>query len=138
MQSADLERKLIERSIAEGEEAIILGRVLRIGVSIAGVLVLVGLALFFIGGHGGPANLDAALGKGVEIQRTSPRDIVDGLRAGSSGSFILLGLLVLILTPTVRVAMTAVFFARHKDWTFVILAGIVLVLLLIGLVGIGA
>lgn len=119
------------------QESVWLAHVLRGGVLIAGFFVVLGLILYFLGGHGGPSTLDEALGKHAEVQRVHPRDIIDGLRHGSSPAFILTGLLVLILTPTVRVALTAVLFWRRKEMNFVILAVIVLVLLVLGFVGIG-
>lgn len=120
------------------QESIWLARVLRAGVLIAAVFVIIGLMLYFFGGHGGPSTLDEALGKQLEVQQVHPADVFDGLRHGSSGDFILTGLLVLILTPTVRVALTVVLFIQHKEMLFAILAAIVLVLLLLGFIGIGA
>jgi len=120
------------------QESIWLARVLRAGVLIAAIFIVVGLILYFSGGHGGPASLDEALGKHAEVQRVHPADIFDGLRHGASGDFILTGLLVLILTPTIRVALTVVLFIQHKEAVFAILAAVVLILLLLGLVGIGA
>ena len=127
-----------QRRVLNVQESIWLARVLRGGVLIAGILVLLGLILYLSGGHGGPSTLDEALGKQTEVQPITPSDILDGLRNGSSGDIILAGLLVLILTPTVRVAMTVVLFLQHHDRLFALLAGIVLVLLLLGLIGIGA
>ncbi len=120
------------------QESIWLARVLRGGVLIAAIFIVIGLILYFSGGHGGPATLDEALGKHVEVQRVRPADILDGVRHGSSSDFILTGLLVLILTPTVRVALTVVLFIQHKETVFAILAAVVLILLLLGLFGIGA
>lgn len=47
-----------------------------------------------------------------------------------------LGLLLLIRTPVVRVAMTMALFAAQGDWTFVLITGWVLALLVLGLVGV--
>jgi uncharacterized membrane protein len=114
-----------------------LGIVLRVGVLCAGALIVLGLALM-IGGRGETTTLDAALGRDGDIVKLRPTDIVDGVKQGIPIGFIELGLLVLILTPTVRVAITAGAFMQQRDRTFVGLAVVVLVILLLGLVGIGA
>ncbi len=138
MESENDQLAAAQSNVMDVQESVWLAHVLRGGVLIAGALVLLGLALFLAGGHGGPSTLDEALGKHAEVQRVHPRDIIDGARHGSSGAIILTGLLVLILTPTARVALTFVLFLQRKESIFAILAGVVLILLLLGLVGIGA
>jgi uncharacterized membrane protein len=88
-------------------------------------------------GHGGPDTRDEALGKGVDLPRLGIRDIIDGVRDGDGPSVIELGLMVLILTPTARVALTLVLFLKQRDRLFVGLAAVVLVILLLGFFGIG-
>lgn len=127
-----------DRAEMDAQEARWLGLVLRIGVFISGTLVLTGLILYLSGGHGGPGTLDETLGRNVEVTRIHPSDIVNGLKDGSSSAFILTGLLVLILTPTMRVAVTFVLFLKHREIIFAVLAGFVLILLILGLIGIGA
>lgn len=126
------------RSETDAREAWWLGIVLRTGVAVSGALVAIGLGLFLVGGHGGPASLDDALGRNGEVQAISPMAIVDGLRAGSSSAFILAGLLVLILTPTARVFVTFVIFLKQRELILAALAGFVLILLVLGLIGVGA
>jgi len=46
-----------------------------------------------------------------------------------------LGLLVLILTPTARVTLTVILFLLERNFVFVVIASIVLVILLLGLAG---
>jgi uncharacterized membrane protein len=115
----------------------LIGRTLRIGVLTSAALIVLGLVLFFATDKG-PQTVDEALGKTGEIAQVRPSTIIDGLRDTSPESYIQLGILVLILTPIIRVAMTAWLFARQRDWTFVTLAAIVLCILLLGLFGIGA
>ena len=61
-------------------------------------------------------------------------------RAGSGHplAIIQVGLLVLILTPMARVGMTVILFIVQHDWRFVLITAIVLVILVLGLLGIGA
>ncbi|HEY7034139.1 MAG TPA: DUF1634 domain-containing protein [Thermomicrobiales bacterium] len=116
-----------------------LGRVLRVGVAIAAVLILLGLVLFVAHDHGGNRiSLDTALGRDTTVRPLGPGDVLDGLRTAQPAAYIELGLLVLILTPTVRVAMTVVLFERQHDWTFVALSAAVLAILVLGLFGVGA
>ncbi len=121
----------------ERNMAILIGRTLRIGVLTSAAFIILGLLLFFVTDKG-PQTVDEALAKGQEITQVRPSTIIDGLRDTSPESYIQVGILVLILTPFVRVAMTLWLFAKQRDWTFVVLAGIVLGILLLGLVGVGA
>src|SRR4051794_37747915 len=124
-------------SAVERNMAILIGRTLRIGVLTSAAFIILGLVLYFVTGKG-PQTVDEVLAKGQEVTQIRPATIIDGLRDTSPESFIQVGILVLILTPFVRVAMTLWLFARQRDWTSVALAAIVLCILLLGLVGIGA
>lgn len=110
---------------------------LRIGVLISAALIILGLVIYFVADDG-PETVDDALGKTGEISLVRPSTIIDGLADGSPAAFIELGILVLILTPIVRVALTIWLFERQGDWIFVGLAGFVFIVLLLGLFGIGA
>src|SRR5262245_30874391 len=116
-----------------------LGRVLRIGVAAAALLVLFGLVLFVAHDRGHTRiSLATALGRGTPVRPLGPGDVLAGLRATQAAAYIELGLLVLILTPIVRVGMTLVLFERQRDWTFVVLSAAVFAILVFGLFGIGA
>jgi uncharacterized membrane protein len=110
---------------------------LRIGVLASAALIILGLVIYAVSDDG-PDTVDDALGKNSEITQIRPSTILDGLADGSPSAFIELGILVLILTPIVRVALTTWLFERQQDWIFVGLAGFVLIVLLLGLFGIGA
>ena len=83
------------------------------------------------------AMLDQALGRGETITALTPRALWNGLKDGSAQAVIMLGILLLILTPIVRVAMTVLLFFKQRDWIFVACAGFVLTILVLGIVGIG-
>ncbi len=123
------------RAASEARAAAWTGRVLRAGVLVAAGAILIGLILFFAG-HGGPARVDAMLARGATPAPLHPGTILHGLAHGSATAFIQLGLLALILTPTVRVALTFGLFARQRDWLFTGLAASVLVILILGLLGV--
>lgn len=94
--------------------------VLRIGLAVAGLLVLVGICLLLARQgearadyhlfHGEPSDLRSLTGIGWEAAALHARGIIQ------------LGLLVLIATPIARVALAAVGFARERDRVYVLIA----------------
>jgi len=114
--------------------------VLRIGTTLAGTIILVGVALFLIHGPqaGEPATLHDMIGGGGHSVATSWLDVVRGVAHGHAFDVIRLGLLVLILTPTTRVAMTVALFVAERDRVFIVATTIVLIILILGLIGLGA
>ena len=115
------------------------GLVLRGGVIISGSLILLGVVLF-LAGHdtGAPQSLDEATGKSGATYDVSPSSIIDNITAGTAMGFIELGLLVLILTPTVRVAITAIYLNRNHERVLFGMALFVLAILVLGIIGVGA
>lgn len=124
----------------EERMALLLGRVLRAGVIAASATIISGIVVAVVGGDGVPSSLDAALGRDPTVESASirPADLVRGVGNGDASALIQLGLLLLILTPTVRVALTTVVFFRQRDRVLAGLASLVLAILVLGLVGIGA
>jgi len=112
--------------------------VLRVGVMIAGATILVGLILSLIPSmdKGSGVSIHDLLDNGGARISVSPGSIVDGLRAFDPIAIIQLGLLILILTPIVRVAMTLVLFLKEADLIFATITGVVLIVLLLGFSGI--
>jgi uncharacterized membrane protein len=108
---------------------------LRVGVAVASVVILLGVVLSLAGGR--PTGAGEVLGEpSSRGLRPSPSVLLQGLARGEPASVLQLGLLLLILTPVVRVAMTMALFAAQGDWTFVLITGWVLALLVLGLVGV--
>lgn len=60
---------------------------------------------------------------------------MQGILTGKPEDIMRLGLLVLILTPTARVTLTVILFLLERNFVFVVIASIVLVILLLGLAG---
>ncbi len=112
--------------------------VLRFGVLLAGAIILVGLALFVVEGPSGtePRSLHQVLTGGALI--VHPSAIVQGVTAGNPIAIIQLGVLALILTPMMRVAMTVILFSAQREWLFVAITTTVLAILVLGLIGVGA
>ena len=106
---------------------------LRGGVLVSLVLILGGLSLSFINHPryaSSPAELIRLTGPGAPFPRTVPQ-VVEGMRQLRGRAFIMAGLVVLIATPVLRVAVSIVGFAYQGDKTFVVLTSIVLGLLLL-------
>jgi uncharacterized membrane protein len=115
--------------------------VLRIGVLTAGAVILVGVVMLLagVGSRGGvPGSLHDILGGGGQSIAVSPRSIAHGVAHADSVAIIQLGVLLLILTPMTRVAMTVVLFVAQREPIFVAITTVVLAVLIIGLIGIGS
>jgi uncharacterized membrane protein len=109
---------------------------LRAGVMVAAAIILGGVLLFVTGHHDqeAPRSFDALIhshASAIDIA-----GIVRGAARLDSTSVIELGVLVLILTPVVRVAMTVGVFAVEGDPTFLVIVCVVLAVLILGLTGV--
>jgi uncharacterized membrane protein len=109
----------------------ILGNLLRAGVTLAAAVVLAGGLLYLIR-HGGEAQgLHVFQGEPAAL-RSFPGIVASALELQAPG-LIQLGLLILIATPVVRVALSVIAFLFERDWTYVVLTLIVLGVLLYSL-----
>ncbi len=104
---------------------LVVSAVLRIGVLLSGGVILLGLVLFFAQHHG--AALDDITKVPFSYQ---PGTIIGQVFHGSGTAIILLGLMLLILTPVSRIAVSIVTFAVEHDWRYVVITTIVLLILL--------
>jgi uncharacterized membrane protein len=109
---------------------------LRVGVFISGTILATGLMLFFARGtaSGHPSSLHELIHTPSSTV-SLPAVLRDAMHARTS-AIIRLGVLALILTPVVRVAMTAALFVAVRDWVFLAIVVTVLGILLVGLTGI--
>ena len=113
----------------------VLSVVLRAGVLVSAAIILVGVALFVHRRGAGYVlfgSRDLILGAGENP--SSLRDLLDALRdnAHVPGAVTDIGLLTLMATPVISVVVSLLFFARHHEWTYVVLASIVLGMLVLG------
>lgn len=121
------------KSLAEQEMDTVIGNLLRIGVFVAGTIVLIG-GIFYLIRHGGEIpEYRIFHGQPVDLRTLSGilRDVVK-FRARA---IIQLGFLLLIATPVARVAFTVYAFARQKDLVYVMVTLFVLAVLIFSLVG---
>src|SRR5262245_47885013 len=108
-----------------------LAHLLRLGVSLAAVVVLIGGVLFLIR-HGSEA-ADHRVFHGEPADLRSPPGIIADALALSSRGLIQLGLLLLVATPVARVVFSVFAFLRQRDVPYVLLTLTVLAVLLYSL-----
>ena len=120
--------KWTDRKIEE-----ILGEWLRIGVSVSAFVVLCGGIIYLIRHGFSPADYRTFQGEPNEFR--SLRGVIGAVREGRGHGIIQLGLLILIVTPIMRVAFSFVGFAFERDRMYLIFTAIVLTILLYSVVG---
>ena len=108
-----------------------IGRLLQFGVILAAAVTLFGAVILLA--HNGGAVADFRVFKGASPELRSVGAIVRGVIALDGRAITQLGLVLLILTPVARVALTLWAFLRQHDRLYVLVTTIVLVLLLYGL-----
>jgi uncharacterized membrane protein len=107
--------------------------ILRIGVGASLLLIAAGSLLSFLepGGYGRSSSEAARLsGTGGAFPRTWDW-LSQGVRHGNGQAVIVVGLLLLIATPVLRVAISVVAFVREGDRVYACITGLVLLLLLL-------
>ena len=109
----------------------VIGRVLQIGVFTAATVAIVGAILVFMQ-HGSDA---PAFGdfRPSPAYLTSMGGILRGVREMRSEAIVQLGIVLLIMTPILRVALTLVAFVLQRDGVYVLITTLVLALLVYGL-----
>ena len=94
---------------------------LRIGVLLSATVITMGLLRFFITGESGDIG---------HFYPTHIRDIIAGAVAFKPFGVIMLGLVLLILTPVLRVGISLLVFITEKDWLYVGITAIVFLILI--------
>ena len=120
---------------------LIISWLLRVGVWSSIALIVAGLALLVVKDHAAlvperPGGLEGLLHQGPPGEpqpRTLYPDVLASVRRGEPYGVITLGLLVLLLTPVLRVAVTIVAFLLERDWLYTAITAAVLCLLLAGI-----
>jgi len=106
----------------------IIGWILRVGVAVSMLIVVVGGVLFiFRHGHSIPAYKPF---KGVPLFIHDIHGIINGVLDFRGQAIIQLGITLLIATPIIRVAFSAVAFLLEKDYLYTIITVIVLLIIL--------
>jgi len=119
---------------------ILISRTLRWGVSIACFIALIGGILFLVH-HGGEA-FDLAQYQNFKYEGTTAVDyaafsdyttltgIMQGFLHFTAIGWIQMGVLVLILTPIMRVALSLLDFIKQRDWLYALITAIVLAVII--------
>ncbi|MEZ4596075.1 MAG: DUF1634 domain-containing protein [Chloroflexota bacterium] len=98
----------------------VVATVLRVGVTLSATLVVGGMIGASLVGWGGASGL---------AEPTDFDGLLERLRAAQPLAVTQLGLVVLILTPVVRVACSVVGFLLERDWAYVLITMAVLAVL---------
>ena len=109
----------------------VLGTLLQVGVLLSGFVVLVGGILYLLHFGHDPASYHVFVGTRAGLR--SIRGVVTGAFHGEDRGIIQLGLLLLIATPVLRVALSIAGFWLERDRTYVLFTCIVLSILLFSL-----
>jgi len=112
---------------------LIISAVLRIGVVSSMVVILAGTLLSFLHHREyvtSPAELQRLTQPGAAVPQTL-HDVGKGVAQLRGRSVVAAGLLLLILTPVIRVAASIVAFVIQRDRTYVMITSLVLLLLLL-------
>jgi uncharacterized membrane protein len=111
---------------------LVVGRLLQIGVLTAAIVTLAA-GVAYLMQHAGATADYATFGTGTPAMLRSLTGIVHGIRAGQRAAMVQAGLVLLILTPMARVALTLGAFVIQRDRLYVLLTSIVLAVLVYGL-----
>lgn len=123
-----------EISALDRHLAVWIGLLLRVSIIVSSGFILLGVVLWAFDDNR-TESVDVALGKDVDSVHVSPSTIYHGMLDGTSTAYIQLGLLLLLLTPTLRVIITGSMFAKHRMWILFGASCIVLFVLILGLLG---
>ena len=117
---------------AVGHVELFISNLLRVGVTVSIGTILVGVVLMFVH-HPNYLRPGDDLGRLTRPGAAFPHtlaEVWDELRAGRGQAVVCVGLLMLIATPILRVAVSIVVFVVQRDWVFVAVTAIVLAVLL--------
>ena len=115
-----------------GRVEILISNLLRIGVIASLLVLLTGLLLMFV-------HHPSYIQSGADFHNlTTPgaafphsiHDVSEGIVAGRGQAVVTLGLLLLIITPILRVAVSIVAFAIQRDRVYVVITSAVLLILM--------
>lgn len=110
----------------------LIGRLLQAGVMLSASITIIGGVMFLI--QHGTAVADYHSFSATPGPLSTLGGIVHGALSLDSAAIVQLGLVLLIATPVMRVALTLVAFAIQRDRLYVLITAVVLALLLYGLI----
>lgn len=115
----------------------LIGNTLRIGVFAACIIAFLGGIYYLATTSGHPVPDYTTFHKGA-VSYTTFEGIVRGAFSLSATEWMQLGVVVLMLTPIMRVVLSLVDFSIQRDWLYAAITAIVLVVIIVNsLVGVG-
>lgn len=110
--------------------------ILRAGVAVSITIIAIGLVTTFVHHHDyfSSRPILGTLIDGRANYTSSLSSVIVGAREGRGQSIVMIGILVLIATPVIRVATSIVLFAAERDVAYVAMTSIVLLLLILSFV----
>ena len=108
-----------------------MGRLLQVGVLLASVVVALGGAIYLKAHHGSVPDYRVFASEPIGLR--DPGLFFEQVVRGDGVTVIALGVLLLIATPIARVVFAVVSFALERDWLYVSISAVVLVVLVLGL-----
>jgi uncharacterized membrane protein len=111
---------------------LVTGNLLRLGVLLSAAVLLVG-GVVYLERHGWEKMPSREKFLPMAERYSRPAAILEAAEEGEAKPLIQVGLMLLIATPLLRVAFTAVAFAWRRDWVYVLIPLIVLAVLLAGI-----
>lgn len=122
------------KNLADRDIELLVGRLLRTGVITASCIVLLGGILFLIQ-HGSSPMPSYHHFNGEDSSFTTFGSIISSTLQFNAKGIIQFGVMVLIATPVLRIALSLLGFALEKDKLYVIITTIVLCVMLFSTIG---
>lgn len=117
---------------------LLIARTLRWGVTLACLVAALGGGIYLVQHGAEPMPDYTRFTYDTAAQHhdyTTLRGIVEGVAALRATSWVQLGVLILILTPIVRVLLSLVEYVQERDWTYALITSIVLAVILLNSLG---
>jgi uncharacterized membrane protein len=117
-----------DRTALVHQAELVISYVLLGGVLLSAAIILAGVVVFYY---------EYYTASGRAISTAFPHSLAGvfaDLARGNPLAIILLGLLVLLATPFARVAVSIVAFALERDWRYVVITSLVLIILVVSFV----
>ena len=107
----------------------LISNVLRIGVVLSLILIIIGTLLLFVnnGSSGFPLSEIINVNSKINSSQFSLSDIINGIASFQGINFILLGMIVLVITPIARVVCSIFAFLYERNWLYVLITIIVFI-----------
>lgn len=104
---------------------VIIGKIMRIGVLLAAVVMIAGFLMLLVKGTSGYPG---------ETFPTTLAGVVSGMAAFRAYAWMMGGIYLLILTPVLRVVISIYAFVREKDYLYVRITTLVLLILIVSFI----